>query len=88
MCVTTPTSCLQVNMIVLGKYLGIPKPFGPIIHEQCCLEAEVCRLLEPLGLSCTFIDDFETYHENLGEVHCGTNVCRKPFSFKWWNVIP
>ncbi|XP_048375402.1 protein-arginine deiminase type-3-like isoform X2 [Sphaerodactylus townsendi] len=77
-----------VNMLVLGKYLGIPKPFGPVIHEQCCLEEEVRRLLEPLGLSCTFIDDFETYHVKLGEIHCGTNVRRKPFSFKWWNVIP
>nr|XP_056721578.1 protein-arginine deiminase type-3-like [Euleptes europaea] len=77
-----------VNMLVLGKYLGIPKPFGPILHDHCCLEEEVRRLLEPLGLSCTFIDDFETYHEYLGEIHCGTNVRRKPFSFKWWNVIP
>ncbi|XP_054857234.1 protein-arginine deiminase type-3-like [Eublepharis macularius] len=77
-----------VNMLVLGKYLGIPKPFGPIINELCCLEEEVRRLLEPLGLSCTFIDDFEPYHEKLGEIHCGTNVRRKPFSFKWWNVIP
>ncbi|XP_028596463.2 protein-arginine deiminase type-3-like [Podarcis muralis] len=77
-----------VNMLVLGKYLGIPKPFGPIIHEQCCLEEEVRRLLEPLGLSCTFIDDYETYHKDLGEVHCGTNVRRKAFSFKWWNMTP
>uniref|UniRef100_A0A8D2LCA0 protein-arginine deiminase n=1 Tax=Varanus komodoensis TaxID=61221 RepID=A0A8D2LCA0_VARKO len=77
-----------VNMIVLGKYLGIPKPFGPIIHEQCCLEAEVRRLLEPLGLSCTFIDDFKTYHALYGEIHCGTNTRRKPFSFKWWNMTP
>uniref|UniRef100_A0A8D0DZG7 Protein-arginine deiminase n=1 Tax=Salvator merianae TaxID=96440 RepID=A0A8D0DZG7_SALMN len=75
-----------VNMLVLGKYLGIPKPFGPIIEEQCCLEEEVRCLLEPLGLSCTFIDDFETYHLNYGEIHCGTNVRRKPFSFKWWNM--
>ncbi|XP_053136528.1 protein-arginine deiminase type-3-like isoform X3 [Hemicordylus capensis] len=77
-----------VNMLVLGKYLVIPKPFGPIIHGECCLEQEVRRLLEPLGLSCTFIDDYETYHQFLGEVHCGTNVRRKPFSFKWWNMIP
>ncbi|XP_020637768.3 protein-arginine deiminase type-3 [Pogona vitticeps] len=78
----------MVNMLVLGKYLGIPKPFGPIIHEQCCLEEKVRSLMEPLGLSCTFIDDFETYHTNLGEIHCGTNVRRKPFSFKWWNMSP
>ncbi|XP_074874145.1 protein-arginine deiminase type-3-like isoform X3 [Carettochelys insculpta] len=78
----------MVNMIVLGKHLGIPKPFGPIIEGQCCLEETVRSLLEPLGLTCTFIDDFFSYHALLGEVHCGTNVRRKPFSFKWWNMIP
>ncbi|XP_070615491.1 protein-arginine deiminase type-3-like [Erythrolamprus reginae] len=78
----------MVNMIVLGKHLGIPKPFGPIINGQCCLEKEVRRLLEPLGLSCNFIDDYGTYFISHGDVHCGTNVHRKPFSFKWWNIKP
>ncbi|XP_070614379.1 protein-arginine deiminase type-3-like [Erythrolamprus reginae] len=78
----------MVNMIVLGKHLGIPKPFGPIIDGQCCLEKEVQRLLEPLGLSCNFIDDYGTYYMCHGDVHCGTNVRRKPFSFKWWNMKP
>ncbi|XP_077007222.1 protein-arginine deiminase type-4 isoform X2 [Tamandua tetradactyla] len=78
----------MVNMLVLGKHLGIPKPFGPIIHGRCCLEEEVRSLLEPLGLHCTFIDDFYDYHMLHGEVHCGTNVRRKPFSFKWWHMVP
>ncbi|XP_077168465.1 protein-arginine deiminase type-2-like [Paroedura picta] len=78
----------MVNMIVLYRDLGIPKPFGPIIEGECCLEQYVCSLLDPLGLACTFIDDISSYHKHLGEVHCGTNVQRKPFSFKWWNVVP
>ncbi|XP_037010685.2 protein-arginine deiminase type-1 [Artibeus jamaicensis] len=78
----------MVNMVVLGKHLGIPKPFGPIIHGRCCLEEKVRALLEPLGLHCTFIDDFLSYHKLLGEVHCGTNVRRQPFSFKWWHMVP
>ncbi|XP_076994137.1 protein-arginine deiminase type-3 [Tamandua tetradactyla] len=77
-----------VNMLVLGKHLGIPKPFGPIINGRCCLEEKVRSLLEPLGLHCTFIDDFTPYHMLHGEVHCGTNVRRKPFPFKWWNMVP
>ncbi|XP_050787284.1 protein-arginine deiminase type-3-like [Gopherus flavomarginatus] len=76
-----------VNMIVLGKHLGIPKPFGPIVDGRCCLEENVRSLLEPLGLVCIFINDFFSYHTLLGEIHCGTNVLRKPFSFKWWNMI-
>ncbi|XP_011361901.1 protein-arginine deiminase type-3 [Pteropus vampyrus] len=77
-----------VNMLVLGKYLGIPKPFGPIINGRCCLEEKVRSLLEPLGLHCTFIDDFTPYHMLHGEVHCGTNVRRQPFPFKWWHMVP
>ncbi|XP_035857950.1 protein-arginine deiminase type-2 isoform X2 [Sander lucioperca] len=76
----------MVNMIVLGKNLGIPKPFGPKVNGRCALEAEMCSLMEGLGLSCTFIDDFATYHKLLGEVHCGSNVRREPFDFKWWNL--
>ncbi|KAK2492232.1 hypothetical protein MC885_002639, partial [Smutsia gigantea] len=77
-----------VNMVVLGKHLGIPKPFGPVINGRCCLEEKVRSLLEPLGLHCTFIDDFTPYHMLHGEVHCGTNVRRQPFSFKWWHMVP
>ncbi|XP_004678603.1 PREDICTED: protein-arginine deiminase type-4 isoform X2 [Condylura cristata] len=78
----------MVNMLVLGKHLGIPKPFGPIINGRCCLEEKVRSLLEPLGLHCTFIDDFTPYHLLHGDIHCGTNVRRKPFTFKWWNMVP
>ncbi|KAM9299539.1 protein-arginine deiminase type-1-like [Gastrophryne carolinensis] len=78
----------MVNMLVLGNHLAIPKPFGPRIGGQCCLEARARSLLEPLGLSCTFLDDFSTYHKNCGDIHCGTNVVRKPFDFKWWECEP
>ncbi|XP_031761506.1 protein-arginine deiminase type-1-like isoform X2 [Xenopus tropicalis] len=78
----------MVNMLVLGQYLAIPKPFGPLIDGRCCLEQKVCSLLEPQGLICTFLDDFATYHQNAGNVHCGTNVIRKPFPQKWWHCLP
>uniref|UniRef100_A0A672UB19 protein-arginine deiminase n=1 Tax=Strigops habroptila TaxID=2489341 RepID=A0A672UB19_STRHB len=78
----------MVNMLVLGRHLGIPKPFGPQVGGQCCLEERVRALLEPLGLTCTFIDDYFSYHVFSGEVHCGTNVRRKPFTFKWWHMVP
>uniref|UniRef100_A0A8C9LB48 Protein-arginine deiminase n=1 Tax=Pavo cristatus TaxID=9049 RepID=A0A8C9LB48_PAVCR len=78
----------MVNMLVLGRHLGIPKPFGPLVDGQCCLEERVRALLQPLGLSCTFINDYFSYHKLDGEVHCGTNVRRKPFAFKWWRMVP
>ncbi|KFP42485.1 Protein-arginine deiminase type-1, partial [Chlamydotis macqueenii] len=78
----------MVNMLVLGRHLGVPKPFGPLVGGQCCLEERVRALLEPLGLTCTFIDDYFSYHVLSGDVHCGTNVRRKPFAFKWWHMVP
>ncbi|XP_061687896.1 protein-arginine deiminase type-2 [Syngnathoides biaculeatus] len=76
----------MVNMIVLGQSLGIPKPFGPKVNGRCALEAEMCSLMADLGLTCTFIDDFASYHRLLGEVHCGSNVRREAFDFKWWDL--
>uniref|UniRef100_A0A3Q3WQK6 Protein-arginine deiminase n=1 Tax=Mola mola TaxID=94237 RepID=A0A3Q3WQK6_MOLML len=76
----------MVNMIVLGKNLGIPKPFGPLVNGCCALEAKMSSLMEGLGLCCYFIDDFASYHKLHGEVHCGSNVLRKMYDFKWWNL--
>lgn len=73
-------------MIVLGKELGIPKPFGPRVNGRCALEAEMLSLMGRLGLTCTFVDDFASYHKLLGEVHCGSNVRREAFDFKWWHL--
>ncbi|KAM6371459.1 protein-arginine deiminase type-2-like [Pluvialis apricaria] len=78
----------MVTMIVLAKDLGIPKPFGPVVGGECCLEQRTRSLLEPLGLRCYFLEDVASYHGRLGEVRCGTNVQRQPFAFKWWHVTP
>ncbi|KAF3856692.1 hypothetical protein F7725_017415 [Dissostichus mawsoni] len=60
--------------------------YPDMVNGRCALEVEMCSLMEGLGLSCTFIDDFASYHKQLGEVHCGSNVRREPFDFKWWNL--
>ncbi|POI27848.1 hypothetical protein CIB84_008402 [Bambusicola thoracicus] len=78
----------MVPMLILSKELGIPKPFGPLVGGECCLEHHVRSLLEPLGLRCRFLEDISSYHGRLGEVHCGTNVHRRPFAFCWWHVMP
>ncbi|NXF55524.1 PADI2 deiminase, partial [Oceanites oceanicus] len=78
----------MITMIVLAKDLGIPKPFGPVVGGECCLEQWTRSLLEPLGLRCHFLEDVASFHGRLGEVRCGTNVQRQPFTFKWWHVTP
>lgn len=39
--------------------------------------------LMPEGLEFEFLDDWETYHAALGEVHCGSNVVRTPPTADW-----
>ncbi|EGV98983.1 Protein-arginine deiminase type-6 [Cricetulus griseus] len=78
----------MLQMIVLDKNLGIPKPFGPQIKGTCCLEEKVCNLLEPLGLKCTFIDDFDCYLTNMGDSCACVIIHRVPFAFKWWKMVP
>jgi hypothetical protein len=52
------------------------------------LEAYVLSVLEPLGLTVHFIDDW-FYHVRKGEVHCGTNAKRRPPELdsgrRWWD---
>jgi protein-arginine deiminase len=74
-----------VNMIVLGSHLALPKPFGPRLNGVCQLEAAVRSQLEPLELICHFIDDWDAYFAERGELHCGTNVVRQPFTLAWWD---
>lgn len=76
----------MVNMLVLGSHVGIPKPFGPKVGSKCAFEKHVNSLLNPLGLECHYIDDWDSYHVLSGEVHCGTNTLREPFEVKWWEI--
>ncbi|MBD2259132.1 protein-arginine deiminase family protein [Pseudanabaena sp. FACHB-2040] len=78
----------MVNMLVLKQHLAIPKPFGPQVEGQCQFEAYVERVLGPLGLACHFIDDWDPYFREGGEIHCGTNANRQPFAQNWWEVEP
>ncbi|MBI3609832.1 MAG: hypothetical protein HY204_03910 [Nitrospirae bacterium] len=41
-------------------------------------EAYVKIVLEDIGLTVHFIDDWDVYHRMDGEVHCGTNAKRTP----------
>lgn len=83
----------MVNMLVITRpnfadhQLAIPKPFGPVVAGEDQLEKAMRDRLIPLGYTASqirFIDDFDTYHILLGEVHCGTNSKRRPPTTPWW----
>jgi protein-arginine deiminase len=80
-----------VNLIVAENEDGkppkifMPDPFfrtnlGDQGSDPLISEVEA---LMPEGLEIHWLDDWDTYHMNLGEVHCGTNVLRTPTD-DWW----
>ncbi|MEO1431479.1 MAG: protein-arginine deiminase family protein [Cyanobacteria bacterium J06633_8] len=77
----------MINHLVLGKTSLVPKPKGPIINGKCAFEKAFEEALPRRNVR--FIENWYSYHQNLGEVHCGTNTRRKPFPNKrWWNYKP
>ena len=84
------------NMLLVGNTMEIPNPFGPKINGVDVYAQDLKdRLGTPLnalgsdgqGMKVFLIDDFEGYHINEGEVHCGTNPEGPPQpSMLWWLI--
>jgi protein-arginine deiminase len=77
----------MVNHLVINNVSIVPKPHGPIIDGECAFEKAFKHAIPERNV--VFIEDWYSYHEMLGEVHCGTNIQRKPFVNKtWWSHKP
>jgi protein-arginine deiminase len=78
----------MVNMLVINGHCIIPKPFGPVVAGIDLFEKDVRDKLAPLGLVVSFLDCWDEYHVNLGEVHCATNTLRMAPNPPWWEFQP
>jgi hypothetical protein len=79
----------MANMLVLDKHCIVAKPFGPVIGASDAFQEDYLRTLTACGLTATFVNDWNDYHINNGEVHCGTNTLRRPdANKKWWEFDP
>jgi protein-arginine deiminase len=77
----------MVNHLVHNDLSIVPKPYGPKVDGKCAFETAFEDALP--GRRVAFIDDWYSYHEMSGEVHCGTNARRKTFGVsRWWHVRP
>ncbi|MBX3186338.1 MAG: protein-arginine deiminase [Labilithrix sp.] len=75
--------------LVNGLYLApdhfvAPNPHGPQIEGVDIFKAAMQERLAPTGVTVHFAEDWDLYHRNLGEVHCGTNATRAVPAAKWW----
>lgn len=76
-----------VNQLVLGDVSIVPRPYGPRVHDVDVFEQTLRDALP--GRDIRFVDDWYSYHELLGEVHCGTNTRRRPpTDIHWWEFRP
>lgn len=82
----------MVNLIVTnfegeGTKLFIPDPFlrEDINDQSSDPLLNLFADLMPDSAESIFVDNWQTYHLALGEVHCGTNVTRTPIA-NWWEV--
>ena len=61
-----------------------PNPHGPIVDGKDIMKTAMETALAPLDVTVHWAEDWDAYHRNLGEVHCGTNATRKIPDAKWW----
>lgn len=73
-----------VNCIPVNDTLYIPDPEGPRDGGRDVWQEQVRTAVQALGLRHVFVDVFESYHEQLGESHCGSNVLLRPYDAPWW----
>jgi protein-arginine deiminase len=80
-----------VNLIVADgtddkTHLFLPDPFFRNVYDQS-VDPYIAQFesLLPDAYETHYLDDWYSYHELLGEVHCGTNVERTPLE-NWWEV--
>lgn len=60
---------------------------GKADREVDVFEQAFCQSLPERHV--LFIDDWNSYYVNFGDVHCATNTRRRPFARKmWWNYKP
>lgn len=68
-----------------APHVFVPDPFfrpGGAGQDEDPIIADF-KARAPEGLTLHFVDNWDVYHLSRGEVHCGTNVQRKPIA-DWW----
>ncbi|KAM3498884.1 hypothetical protein MY10362_007820 [Beauveria mimosiformis] len=74
-----------INSVVVDKkHIIAANPWGPIIDGHDVLRAATDAAYAKAGYTVHYVDDWFTHHDNMGEVHCGSNAIRHLPGGKWW----
>ncbi len=63
-----------------------PAPHGPVVGGKDIFADQLETALAPEGVTVKWLDDWDLYHTNMGEVHCATNTAREIPNVKWWET--
>jgi protein-arginine deiminase len=75
----------MVNGIYLADDVyGAPEPHGPRVGGVDPFKVALEQTLATVGVRVVWLEDWDLYHAEAGEVHCGSNTQRAIPAFKWW----
>lgn len=66
------------------KDFASPDPHGPVIDGKDIFKAALEQELATVGVRTHWVEDWDGYHVNIGEVHCGSNTLRAIPAKTWW----
>lgn len=74
---------------VNGLYLAsnrfaAPDPHGPVIDGKDMFKEALSVPLAKIGITVDWVEDWDAYHRNFGEVHCASNTSRQIPTARWW----
>jgi protein-arginine deiminase len=80
----------SVNLVLINNggpgVCIVPKPFGPVMNGTYIFQRAIQMQLEALGLTVHFVNDWNDFHRNDGEIHCGTNHLPINRNISWWRI--
>jgi protein-arginine deiminase len=77
----------MVNNLYTDQFMLVPKPFGPTAKQRDIFEQYFTTLI-PQNVRIYFVRNWDAYFLLDGDINCGTNVKRHPFSKNWWYHMP
>jgi protein-arginine deiminase len=75
------------NCIPINDTLYMPSPAGPADPSAPGLDvwqSAILAAVAPTRLKIVWVDVYTSYHQLMGEAHCGSNVIYAPYATPWW----
>ncbi len=76
----------MVNGVSLGDgHFAAPDPHGPEVNGKDIFKKNLEESLTKINTKVYWVEDFSSYHVNMGEIHCGSNIIREAGTAeRWW----